>query len=114
MAVDNMTKLNADNMKMRAQLKGGVTEVKVLMSHPMETGRKKDDYDRLIPAHFVQLVTATLNGKLVLEAQWGTGISKNPYLTFRLKGAKVGDIIEVAWQDNLGETATQNITVTQV
>ncbi|MEI8363751.1 MAG: thiosulfate oxidation carrier complex protein SoxZ [Betaproteobacteria bacterium] len=109
-----MTKLNADNMKMRAQLKGGVTEVKVLMSHPMETGRKKDDYDRLIPAHFVQLVTATLNGKLVLEAQWGTGISKNPYLTFRLKGAKVGDIIEVAWQDNLGETATQNITVTQV
>ena len=114
MAVDNMTELNADNMKMRAQLKGGVTEVKVLMSHPMETGRKKDDYDRLIPAHFVQLVTATLNGKLVLEAQWGTGISKNPYLTFRLKGAKVGDIIEVAWQDNLGETATQNITVTQV
>ena len=109
-----MTKLNADNMKMRAQLKGGVTEVKVLMSHPMETGRKKDDFDRLIPAHFVQLVTATLNGKLVLEAQWGTGISKNPYLTFRLKGAKVGDIIEVAWQDNLGETATQNITVTQV
>ena len=109
-----MTELNADNMKMRAQLKGGVTEVKVLMSHPMETGRKKDDYDRLIPAHFVQLVTATLNGKLVLEAQWGTGISKNPYLTFRLKGAKVGDIIEVAWQDNLGETATQNITVTQV
>jgi len=109
-----MTELNADNMKMRAQLKGGVTEVKVLMSHPMETGRKKDDFDRLIPAHFVQLVTATLNGKLVLEAQWGTGISKNPYLTFRLKGAKVGDIIEVAWQDNLGETATQNITVTQV
>ncbi len=114
MAVDNMTELNADNMKMRAQLKGGVTEVKVLMSHPMETGRKKDDFDRLIPAHFVQLVTATLNGKLVLEAQWGTGISKNPYLTFRLKGAKVGDIIEVAWQDNLGETATQNITVTQL
>ncbi|MDI1309221.1 MAG: thiosulfate oxidation carrier complex protein SoxZ [Methylotenera sp.] len=102
----------SDNMKMRAQLKGDVTEVKVLMSHPMETGRKKDDFDRLIPAHFVQLVTATLNGKTVLEAQWGTGISKNPYLTFRLSGAKTGDTIEVTWHDNLGETATQNITVT--
>lgn len=103
----------ADNIKMRAQLKGDVTEVKVLMSHPMETGRKKDDFDRLIPAHFVQLVTATLNGKTLLEAQWGTGISKNPYLTFQLKDAKVGDTVAVTWQDNFGETATHNITVTQ-
>lgn len=103
----------SDNMKMRAQLKGDVTEIKVLMSHPMETGRKKDDFDRLIPAHFVQLLTATLNGQTVLEAQWGTGVSKNPYLTFRLKGAKVGDTVVVTWLDNLGKTATQDITVTQ-
>ncbi|MDP2070250.1 thiosulfate oxidation carrier complex protein SoxZ [Methylotenera sp.] len=103
----------SDNMKMRAQLKGEVTEIKVLMSHPMETGRKKDDFDQLIPAHFVQLLTATLNGQTVLEAQWGTGISKNPYLTFRLKGAKVGDTVVVTWLDNLGKTATQDITVTQ-
>lgn len=103
----------SDNMKMRAQLKGDVTEIKVLMSHPMETGRKKDDFDRLIPAHFVQLLTATLNGQIVLEAQWGIGVSKNPYLTFRLKGAKVGDTVVVAWYDNLGEKETQNITVTQ-
>ena len=109
--------MTSDNMKMRAQLKGDAasgsyTEVKVLMSHPMDTGRKKDDFDRLIPAHFVQLVTATLNGKTVLEAQWGTGISKNPYLTFRLTGAKIGDTIAVTWHDNFGETATQNIIVT--
>ena len=102
-----------DNMKMRALLKGDVVEVKVLMSHPMETGRRKDDFDRLIPAHFVQLLTATLNGQPVLEAQWGTGISKNPYLTFRLRGAKVGDIVAVTWHDNHGATATQEIAVTQ-
>lgn len=102
----------SDNMKMRAQLKGGLVEVKVLMSHPMETGRKKDDFGQLIPAHFVQLVTATLNGKTVLEGQWGTGIAKNPYLTFRLKGAKVGDIVAVTWLDNRGTSATQDIAVT--
>lgn len=102
-----------DNMKMRALLKGDVAEVKVLMSHPMETGRRKDDFDRLVPAHFVQLLSATLNGKPVLEAQWGTGISKNPYLTFRLKGAKVGDIVAVTWHDNHGATATQEIAVIQ-
>ena len=99
------------NIKMRAQLKGEYVEVKVLMSHPMETGRKKRDNGQLIPAHFVQLVTATLNDAPVLEAQWGTGIAKNPYLTFRLKNAKVGDIVAVTWVDNLGATATQSIAV---
>lgn len=102
-----------DNMKMRALLKGEVVEVKVLMSHPMETGRRKNDFDQVIPAHFVQLLTATLNGKPVLEAQWGTGISKNPYLTFRLKSAKIGDIIAVTWHDNHGMSATQEIAVSQ-
>ena len=103
-----------DNMKMRAQLKGDFVEVKVLISHPMETGRKKADNGEIIPAHFIQLLTATLNGKTVLETQWGTGIAKNPYLTFRLKGANVGDVIMVTWQDNLGKTATQEIVVTGI
>lgn len=100
-------------MKMRAKLLGDVTEVKVIISHPMETGRRKDDFDNLIPAHFIQLVTATLNGKTVLEMQWGTGISKNPYLTFYLKGAKVGEKVEVTWHDNLGQTGTGEIAVQQ-
>ncbi|HSI95874.1 MAG TPA: thiosulfate oxidation carrier complex protein SoxZ [Methylophilaceae bacterium] len=94
----------ADMMKIRARLKDGVTEVKVLMIHPMETGRRIDDAGETVPAHFIQLVTAMLNGKTVLEAQWGTGISKNPYLTFRLRGANLGDKIAVNWVDNKGAT----------
>jgi len=103
----------SDNMKIRAQLKGSLTEVKLLMSHPMETGRRKNDADELIPAHFVQLVSAKLNGKMVLEAQWGTGISKNPYLTFRLKTAQLGDQLSITWLDNRGDTVTQSAVVTQ-
>lgn len=94
----------ADMMKIRARLKDGVTEVKVLMIHPMETGRRLTDFGETVPAHFIQLVTATLNGKTVLEAQWGTGISKNPYLTFRLRGANLGDKVAVNWVDNKGGT----------
>jgi sulfur-oxidizing protein SoxZ len=100
------------DMKMRAQLKDGITEIKVLMSHPMETGRRKNDLDETVPAHFIQLLTATLNGKTVLEAQWGTGVSKNPYLTFYLRDAKVGDKVVITWHDNLGETSTGEIAVT--
>lgn len=94
----------AGNMKIRARLKEGVAEIKVLMSHPMETGRRKNDRGATEPAHFIQLVTATLNGKPALEAQWGTGISKNPYLTFYLKDAKAGDKVVVSWVDNRGDT----------
>ena len=104
----------AESMKMRARLKGEITEVKVLMGHPMETGRRKNDLDEVIPAHFIQLVTATLNGKPVLEAQWGTGISKNPYLTFHLRGAKAGDTVAVTWHDNQGESNSSEITVVAV
>lgn len=100
-------------MKMRAKLIGDLTEVKVIMSHPMETGRKKDDFGAIIPAHFIQLVTATLNEKPVLEMQWGTGISKNPYLTFYLAGAKVGDKVLMTWNDNLGDSASADVTVSQ-
>lgn len=104
--------LDNNYIKMRAQLKAGITEVKMLMSHPMETGRRKNDLGEVVPAHFIQLVTATLNGRAVFEAQWGTGVSKNPYLTFYLNNAKVGDKIGVVWHDNLGETSNGEIEVT--
>jgi sulfur-oxidizing protein SoxZ len=94
----------ADLMKIRARLKGDVAEVKILMGHPMETGRRKNDSGEIVPAHFIERVTATLNGRSVLEVQWGTGISKNPYLTFRLRGARAGDKVAVAWHDNRGES----------
>lgn len=100
-----------NNIKMRAQLRGEITEIKILMSHPMETGRRKNDLNEVIPAHFIQLVTVTLNDKPVLEAQWGTGISKNPYLTFHLRGAKVGDKVAVTWHDNKGESNSGEIAV---
>jgi sulfur-oxidizing protein SoxZ len=104
-----------DKIKMRAKLTGdnilGITEVKMIMNHPMETGRKKDDFGQLIPAYFIQMVTAKLNDKIVLEMQWGTGISKNPYLTFYLKGASLNDRISVNWVDNLGKTGNGEIMV---
>lgn len=101
------------SMKLRAKLTTDVTEVKAIIIHPMHTGRGKADNGELIPAHFIQTVTVSLNEKPVLEMQLGTGISKNPYLTFKLAGATVGDKITVSCADNLGLSATQSIEVIQ-
>jgi sulfur-oxidizing protein SoxZ len=93
----------AEGMKMRAALNGDVAEVKVLMSHPMESGLRKDaKTDKLVPALFINSVVASLNGKTVIEAQWGSAISKNPFLGFKVKGAKAGDKIAVNAVDNSG------------
>jgi len=92
----------ADAMKMRATMEGNVVDVKVLIQHPMDTGTMKDKNDKLIPAFFINQVVATLNGKPVLDAQWGGGIAKNPFIGFRIKGGKPGDKVGVNAVDNLG------------
>jgi sulfur-oxidizing protein SoxZ len=90
-------------MKIRAQMQGEIADIKVLILHPMETGQRKDANGELIPIHFIKQVTATLNGKVVLDAQWSQGIAKNPFLGFKIKGAKAGDKVSVSWSDNKGE-----------
>ena len=94
----------AGTIKARAQVEGGTTVVKALISHPMETGQRKDKKTgKLIPAHFIQELNVDHNGKNVLNAAWGPAISKNPYLFFKFKGAKAGDKIKISWVDNMGE-----------
>jgi sulfur-oxidizing protein SoxZ len=93
------------SIKIRAKVDGGVTTVKALISHPMDTGLVKDKKTgNLIPAHFIQEVTCEHNGKNVLTALWGPAISKNPYLSFKFKGAKAGDSLKLSWVDNKGES----------
>ena len=101
----------ADPMRIRAQVKGDLTEVRVLMAHPMETGQRKDASGTLIPAHFIKDVKATVGDRVVMTAQWGPAISQNPFLHFRFKGAKAGDKIKVTWVDNKGDTRTDEATI---
>ncbi len=94
----------AEPMKIRATAEGDSANVKVLMNHPMETGQRKDaKTGQVVPAHFIQSVNAQVNGKTVLDAQWSQAISKNPFLGFKVKGAKAGDKVTVNWTDNKGD-----------
>lgn len=100
-----------DPMRIRATAQGDAVEVRVLMSHEMETGQRRDGSGNLVPAHFIQNVTVQHAGKTVLSAEWGPAISKNPYLQFKFKGGKKGDEIVVTWVDNKGETRTDKATI---
>ena len=101
----------ADPMRIRAQSAGGNATVRVLMSHEMETGQRKDSAGKVIPAWHITDVSASLNGKPVMSAEWGPAVAKNPFLQFTLKGAKAGDKVAVTWKDNKGDTRTDEAVV---
>jgi sulfur-oxidizing protein SoxZ len=100
-----------DPMRIRAQAAGDKATVRVLMSHEMETGQRKDAAGKTIPAWFIKDVSAQHNGKTVMTAQWGPAVAKNPFLQFNVKGAKAGDKIIITWVDNRGDKRTDEATV---
>jgi len=97
--------------RIRTKLEGDLLQVRVLLSHPMETGLRRDAEGELVPAHFIELVTFTFQGRTVLSAQWGPAISRNPYLSFKVRGAAKGDKLSVSWVDNKGDTRTDEAIV---
>ena len=99
-------------MKLRARSKGDITDIRVLMLHDMETGRRKDANGETVPAHYIQNVTVRHGSRVVLFAQWGTAVSKNPFLAFKITGARPGDRIQATWVDNKGESRTDETIVT--
>jgi sulfur-oxidizing protein SoxZ len=101
----------AGRMRIRAQLQGDHTEVKALMRHPMETGQRKDQAGQAIPAHFIEEVTMTHNGNVVMHAYWGAAVSANPFLGVQFAGGAAGDEVVVTWRDNKGETGESSTNI---
>ena len=101
----------ADPMRIRAALAGDETTVRVLMSHPMEPGTRKDAAGALIPAHFIKDLEATHNGKSVLKAMFSGSVSQNPFLSFKFKGGAKGDKLSVSWTDSKGDKRTDEVLI---
>ena len=92
----------ASTIRVRATAGAETTEVQALIQHPMDSGYVKDAKGELIPAHFIQQVTFECNGKSVFVADWGTAVSKDPYVKFSFKGGNKGDDLKISWVDNKG------------
>lgn len=102
----------AGRMRIRAKLsEDGVTDVKALMRHPMETGQRKDADGNPIPAHFITEVVATLGDRELVRAHWGASVSQNPTIAFKFTGGKAGDEIVINYVDNKGETGNGKVKI---
>lgn len=104
--------MSQKKMKIRAWTEGESATVKAIIFHPMETGLRKDKATgQPIPAHYITELKCELNGKTILTCLWGPGVSKNPFLSFRMKNAKAGDKLKLSWVDNKGETEVAEETI---
>ncbi|HEX6735361.1 MAG TPA: thiosulfate oxidation carrier complex protein SoxZ [Azonexus sp.] len=101
----------AEQIKLRAQIQGEITELRILMQHPMETGQRRDERGSIVPAHFIQTFAVSHNGKALIDGQLNTSVSRNPLFAVRARGLKAGDKLTVNWLDNLGDRRQDEFTI---
>jgi sulfur-oxidizing protein SoxZ len=100
------------SIKIRTKSQGNKTLIRLLIDHPMETGRRRDEATgKLVPAHFITDLRVELNGQPVVNGLLSTAVSRNPYFSFRLNAAKPGDTLRVSWKDNRGNTDSAELRI---
>ncbi len=96
------------SIKIRTKRLNAQTQIRTLIQHPMEHGRDiNEKTGLLIPAHYIETLTLEYNDTVVVKSKLGSGISKNPYFSFLLKGGSIGDTVTISWKDNLGNQDTK-------
>ena len=100
-------------VRMPATAKAGeIIEVKTLISHEMETGQRKDASGQLVPRKIIKQFTVSFNGRDIMSADWGSGVSANPYQSFFVRVPETGTFV-FSWVDDDGSVykAEQKVTV---
>lgn len=80
---------------------GEAVEVRLLVQHPMETGFRRDRDGRAVPMNVVNSLVCRLGEAEILRAEFGSGVSANPYLAFWIVPPASGELV-VEWVDDAG------------
>lgn len=90
--------------------RGEPIEVKVLISHPMESGQRRDEAGKPVPRQIIHAFRASYNGVEVLHLDLHPAIAANPFLSFAAR-AEASGTIELSWEDDAGVKQTETAMV---
>jgi sulfur-oxidizing protein SoxZ len=90
--------------------RGDVIEIKVLISHPMETGYRPGADGRLVPRDIIRRFTCTYNGEEVFRADLFPAISANPFLAFTTIATESGTL-SFTWTGDNGFAQTESASI---
>ena len=93
--------------------RGEVIEIKILISHPMESGQRRDNMGRIIPRDIINRFACTYNGEAVFRAELFPAIAANPFLSFFTVATASGELV-FRWTDDQGKTQTETARITVV
>ncbi len=86
--------------------KGEPIEVKILISHPMESGHRRNEMGQLVPRMIIHDFRCTYNGVEVLTLQLSPAVAANPFLSFAAR-ADASGTLDFTWTDDSGATQTE-------
>ena len=89
---------------------GEVVTIKTLISHPMESGQRRDSAGEVIPRSIINRFTATFNGETVIDVNMEPAISTNPYFEFQATVPEAGDFV-FTWYDDDGSVYEETASV---
>ena len=89
---------------------GEEVTIKTLISHPMESGQRKDSDGNTIPRSIIHRFTCEFNGEMVIDVAMEPAISTNPYFEFEAVVPEAGDF-KFTWYDDDGSVYEETKSV---
>ena len=80
---------------------GEAVTIKTLISHPMESGQRKDGDGNTIPRSIINRFTCDYNGENIIDVTMEPAISTNPYFEFMATVPEAGEF-QFTWYDDDG------------
>ena len=88
-----------------------IFEIRVLISHPMESGQRRDEYGKQIQRDIIHEFHCSYGGEEVFRAEFFPAISANPFLSFTARAVESG-VITLSWTDDHGATQFESVEIT--
>lgn len=91
--------------------KGEIVEIKTLITHPMETGHRRDDVGKPIPRDIIDLFRVTYGGEEVFRMELFPAVAANPFIAFQTVAIATGELV-FEWRDDAGRTHIEKRVLT--
>ena len=85
---------------------GEVITIRSVITHPMETGLRLDEFNAYVPLRIIQHFTCRLDDEVVFDVKLEPAIATNPYLTFPMIARRSG-LLTFDWRNSNGATYTR-------
>ncbi len=97
------------NVPKRARV-GEIIEIRLLISHPMESGQRRGPNGQPYPRDIIHSLRAEFDGELVVELDLYPAIAANPFFAFTMQAEHSGTL-SLTWIDDHDTVQTEHAQI---